>query len=812
MKNHLLWLMPVLLVLSGMAAGAQAHAFTPTSTAFPSIAPRFTATPRYCHICDEDSISSAEAMPTARPTATYEPCRVCGEETPTPTPAPFAGPVVHFWFFYDSGCSACMQVYNGVLPRVMSNYRPEQVTVHTWDVTQGGAGVKQALEQQFMIAKGDNTEVFIGEFALLGRQEIETRLPELIDRYLSQGGLALVQPRATVMPTPTPTGVVHAVLFWSKTCPHCHEVINNVLPPLQAKYGDRLDIRMFELSDPGNAQLFERALDALRVPPGQWAVPFMIVGDVVMVGSVDVQQRLPALIEEHLAQGGIGLPQIPGLGPIVVPPTAYILPVTLAPTATATTPQPTLVTPSPVDSGCTLATPCAETKATLAASAVVPPATAATPRAGIAVVRAVLFRMDGCPHCHQVMTEVLPPLQQRYAERLDIRLIEVKTSQDIDRLYQSAATLGIPQLKVAVPFLIVGDRVLIGSAQISAELPALIDGYLAAGGVDFPKVTGWENLLAIPDRGPSPSVTILAPSRPEKHLLDVPFAGSVDLDTHSLAVSTLLTGFLDGVNPCSRWVISLLLALVVNTGSRRKTVLVGTTFLTVAAALYALIILGLFSVFAFIGYALWIRLAVALIALTFAVVNIKDYFWYKRGLSLTISDEQKPKIYRGIRSILAPNQSSLALVGATATMAAGVALIEMPCSAGLPILWTKLITANQVGVFSFVLLLGLYLLMYLLDEMVVFTSAVVTLRASRLEEKQGRILKLIGGIVMLALALVLLIDPTWMDSLANSLFVFGGAFILALLVLVVHRHILPRWGIVIGTEDAVKVTPVSKSK
>jgi thiol-disulfide isomerase/thioredoxin len=713
--------------------------------------------------------------------------------------------------------------------------------MHTWDVTQGGAGVKRALEQQFGITKGENTEIFIGDYALAGSHEIETRLPLLIDEYLAQGGVALVMPKVTALPTATPTAmsssalvptpvesasaqtaVVRAVLFWSKTCPHCHEVIDNVLPPLQDRYGHRLDIRMLELSDPANQQLFEAALDAFRVPLERSGVPFLIVGDRVMVGSLEIPEQLPALIEKHLAAGGVGWPRIPGLEQVVDVQAATTSPAPTGPAAMLTqlpTPagrvaatEPT-VAPAPDPSACTLTTPCADATATRSPLSTALATPAPTAHAGIAVVRAVMFWMEGCPHCHAVIEEVLPPLQRKYAEQLDIRLIEVKTAEDVERLYQASAEWGIPRQNVAVPLLVIGNRVLIGSAQIPAELPGLIEQYLAAGGVGFPRWAGFSDGLPVDSaKGGGPALVEPTTSFRERHVVDLPFFGEVDLDAHSLTFSTVLIGFLDGVNPCSLWVISLLLALVVNTGSRRKTVLVGLTFLAVAAALYALIILGLFSVFAFIGYALWIRLGVALIALTFAVVNIKDYFWYKEGPSFTIADEHKPGIYRDIRRILAQDKSSLALIGATATMAFGVTLIEMPCTAGLPILWTKLITANQVGLLSFVLLLGLYLLMYLLDEMVVFTSAVVTLRASRLEEKQGRILKLIGGIVMLALALVLLIDPTWMDSLANSLLVFGGAFVAALLVLLAHRQILPRWGIVIGTEDAVKVPSNSKPK
>lgn len=710
----------------------------------------------------------------ATPTPRAVWCESCGEEKSTSTPA--SRPIVHFWFFYDSGCYACLQVYNGVLPRILIRFPTDQVKMHVWDVSRLGTAVMRAMEQRYGIAEGDITEVFIGEYALLGKQEIETRLAGLIEHYLARGGVELVYPSLLATPTSTPTptrtptpakslAVVRIVFFWSQYCPHCHYVIENVLPPLQKKYGAQLEILMFELSQPENVQLFESTMHALRVLQSEWGVPFIIVGNQTLVGSLEVSQRLPMLVEQYLAVGGVGLPPVPELQKRVGTPTSTAThAVTPTPQSTPTvrvvtetpraaTPVPVVVTPAP----------------TFVARAPNPP-----------IVRAVMFWMRGCPNCEEIIARVLPPLQQKYGAQLEVQLIEVATTQDVDRLYQVAANFGVPKEQTGVPLLIIGTQALTAH-QIPSELPRLIEKYLAAGGVDAPNLDARVK---------------------ERHLLlDVPFVGQIDLAQHSLAFSTLLIGLLDGFNPCSLWVISLLLALVVNTGSRAKTLLVGSTFLVVAASIYAILIIGLFSAFTFIGYALWIRIAVALIAGAMAAINIKDYFWFKRGVSLTIADEHKPKIYRDIRSILAPDKSALALVGATAAMAFGITIIEMPCTAGLPILWTKLIAANNVGAVMFAFLLGLYLLMYVLDELLVFISAVVTLRATRLEEKQGRILKLIGGIVMLTLALVLLVDPTLMDSIINSMVVFGVAFLVALAILVMHRKILPRWGIVIGTEE-----------
>jgi len=102
------------------------------------------------------------------------------------------------------------------------------------------------------------------------------------------------------------------------------------------------------------------------------------------------------------------------------------------------------------------------------------------------VARAVLFWMATCPHCHEVIENVLPPLQARYGSQLDVLLVEIKTSEQFQQLYPAAFCYGIPQEYFGVPFLVIGEHGLLGSDQIAAELPGLIETYLAEGGVGLP--------------------------------------------------------------------------------------------------------------------------------------------------------------------------------------------------------------------------------------------------------------------------------------------------------------------------------------
>jgi uncharacterized membrane protein/thiol-disulfide isomerase/thioredoxin len=105
--------------------------------------------------------------------------------------------------------------------------------------------------------------------------------------------------------------VVRAVLFYSPSCGHCHYVIQEVLPPLIEKYGNKLQIMGVDVSQSGGQILFRTVLEEFK--PDSSGVPLLIVGDEVLIGSVDIPEKFPDLIEQHLAKGGVDWPDIPGL-------------------------------------------------------------------------------------------------------------------------------------------------------------------------------------------------------------------------------------------------------------------------------------------------------------------------------------------------------------------------------------------------------------------------------------------------------------------------------------------------------------------
>lgn len=283
------------------------------------------------------------------------------------------------------------------------------------------------------------------------------RIALLLTLLLVCGGLLLPVAQAE-------EPVVRAVLFWSTTCPHCHVVINETLPPLQARYGDQLQIELIETSDPAGYELYRAAVEAYRVPSDRQGVPALFIGGHHLVGSVEIPRILPGLIEEYLAAGGVDYPDIPGL------------------TGLKPTPRPT-----PTIKACHI---CDEEP---------PP----TPEP---VVHFWLFYDSYCPPCLTLLGNILPPILAKYeAGQVVVHQNDLEKG-GYDLMWALEKQYGLEH--GALPEIFIGDYALVGNDEIQARLEALIDQYLAQGGVALPEVK----------LTPPPTTTAVADDVPPIHL------------------------------------------------------------------------------------------------------------------------------------------------------------------------------------------------------------------------------------------------------------------------------------------------------
>ncbi len=264
-----------------------------------------------------------------------------------------------------------------------------------------------------------------------------------------------------------------------------------------------------------------------------------------------------------------------------------------------------------------------------------------------------------------------------------------------------------------------------------------------------------------------------------KEKISLPFLGEIDINKTPVIWSTILISFVDGFNPCSIWLLVFLLGIVIYSGSRKKMITIGITFLIVTSLVYGLFIFGILNILNYLQHMFFIKFLVIAMALIFGLVNIKDFFWFQKGISFTVSNKQKPKIYDRIKKIMDPKKSFMGTILGTIVLAAGVTLVELPCTAGFPIIWGDIVASSGISVFGHFLLLLLYLLVYLSIEIVILIIAIVTMKIFNFDKKHGRLLKLISGTIMVGLAYMVIFNIT---GFYEMLLVFLFAIVFSLLV------------------------------
>lgn len=388
------------------------------------------------------------------------------------------------------------------------------------------------------------------------------------------------------------------------------------------------------------------------------------------------------------------------------------------------------------------------------------------------------FWQEGCPHC-AAMAPWLDVLATEYPA-LQISKIEVgRTPEGLDLLRELSAKYGIARLGVPAVFL--GHRAWVGfNPTVTAGIRSAAAECVTDGCID-----------ALTD--PLPERRLIDGSSSDPEAVTGPADVERDrFESMPLYAATALIALLDGINPCSLWVLTFLLGMVVHTGSRRKMLLVGSVFLVTTALIYGMFIVGVVQAMALLSFVPWIRVVVALLAFAMGAVNVKEFFAFGRGPSLTVSDAQKRRFGDRVRRLFASDRSPLALAGGTALLAAGIALVELPCTAGFPVIWSGLVVDAGVTLAVFAGLLALYLLIYLIDEAVIVGAATIAFRRLSMTETRGRRLKLIGGVVMIALGGAMLIAPALLETLAGTAILFGGAIAVAVAVIVADSRLKRR--------------------
>jgi len=245
--------------------------------------------------------------------------------------------------------------------------------------------------------------------------------------------------------------------------------------------------------------------------------------------------------------------------------------------------------------------------------------------------------------------------------------------------------------------------------------------------------------------------------------IDVPWLGRLEPARIGMPLFTLAIGLVDGFNPCAMWVLLLLLSILVNLRSRWRILAVAGTFVVVSGLAYFAFMAAWLNVFEWVGMLRPVQVTLGLMAVVIGLVHVKDWFAADRGPSLSIPQAAKPGIYARIRSIVNA-ENLVAAVGGALVLAVLVNIVELLCTAGLPALYTGILTQRGYSTAARYGYLGLYIAAYMFDDALMVAGVTATLTRCKLQETGGRWLKLTSGLVILALGLTMLLRPDWLEG------------------------------------------------
>lgn len=360
-----------------------------------------------------------------------------------------------------------------------------------------------------------------------------------------------------------------------------------------------------------------------------------------------------------------------------------------------------------------------------------------------------LFYSKTCPHCEEER-EFLTRLAADKSDFFVLTEYEVTGNRANSGLFEKVAELVKSPAK-GVPYLVIGDKPIVGylsDETTGKQIDERINNCrLSSCPNEVGKLLGVDAMPASLSPTPAPAPV----------LVELPLIGILNVANYPLVVVTIIIGFLDGFNPCAMWILLFLITLILKMKDRKRMWILGGTFILVSGVTYFAFLAAWLNVFLFLSYVSIIRYIVGFVAITSGLLSLRKYYLERNGCS-TIGDSKRERIFEKLKAITQNKSFIFALVGMVG-LAVSVNMLELVCSAGLPAIYTNVLSMSDLNPLSYYGYLVLYILLYMLDDLAVFVIAMVTLQVTGISTKYTRLTNLIGGIIILIIGLLLLLKP-----------------------------------------------------
>ena len=367
-----------------------------------------------------------------------------------------------------------------------------------------------------------------------------------------------------------------------------------------------------------------------------------------------------------------------------------------------------------------------------------------------------LFYGRECPHCEALMEYLDELLQDKKYENVNFEKYEVwHNKENAKKLSEVGDILGVNA--TGVPYFIVGTNVFIGySENMNKELKNTINYYLGK--------TYYDPAGDYLNGTNTKEYKKLHYEKENKEEYDVPVLGKINAKNVSLLLVSIIIGAVDGFNPCAMWILLFLLSLLISTKDRKKMWILGLTFILTSGLVYLLFMASWLNVAKHTSEIVFIRYLIGVFALVFGSINVYRYLKQRRekdvGCDVTDADKKR-KIMDRIRKILNENKMLFAILGIM-LLAVSVNLIELLCSLGLPVMYTEMLSLNNLPTIEYAFYMVVYILFFLIDDLIIFFIAMKTLKLKGISNKYMKYSHLIGGIIMLLIGILMIIKPSWL--------------------------------------------------
>lgn len=356
-----------------------------------------------------------------------------------------------------------------------------------------------------------------------------------------------------------------------------------------------------------------------------------------------------------------------------------------------------------------------------------------------------LFYGKECPHCEDEQ-KYLDTLKKQYGDNIEIKKFEVWHDSDNNDLLTKVRK-ALDNEDTGVPYTVIGTYGFTGYSEDTAD-----------------KI---RNLVKDNIKEPIPDIIddvkegkeISEIKKMESNDVTVPILGKVDAKTVSLPLLAVVIGLADGFNPCAMWVLLFLISMLLGMKNRKRMWMLGITFILTSAIMYTLFMVAWLHIAASAMQQVLLRTLIALVAIIAGAYNLHKYFKEPDGCTVT-NKKQRKQIFEKIKKFTKEKSLILALVGVI-TLAITVNLVELACSAGLPLLFTSVLAMNDLNAFEYGLYIFIYIFFFLIDDIIIFLIAMKTMEVKGISTKYGKYSSLIGGILMLLIGALLILKPEW---------------------------------------------------